>query len=82
MTAQKIANILHCNGYYVNKNYNGYQTAYYTVKDKNTKEIIFECKGAKDLKDWFYAMDSNFNLSGNYDSKKIPDFNLDGRYQK
>lgn len=73
MTTQKIANILYGNGYIVSKNSDSYISTYYTVRYNN--EIIFSCKGSKDLKDWFNIMNSRYNFKTN---GIIPEYNLDG----
>jgi len=79
MTAQKIADILFNCGYELEKNHNGYETSHYTTRNKKTREIVYSCKGAKDLKEWFKIMDERYNYKANYNPLNVPEFSLDGR---
>jgi len=78
MTTQKIANILFSCGYNVFKNYNGYETSYYSIYDIVSGEKVFGCKGAKDLKDFFKAWNNNYDFIKRHNPLNIPKFTLEG----
>lgn len=80
MTTQKIVDILFNNGYKVTKD-GSYEATYYIIRDIQTSEIVFDCKGAKDLKNWYNIMNDRYNFKSKYNILNIPKYDLNGMYR-